>query len=325
VRGGRFVVALSLLAALTMPASAADPSMAPVSPSPQPSPALPPTGTVDWVPVDGVLGGSVPGLQVWTQTPVAWAGGLAILETATVAGAGADTAVWQQPAVWRSDYGVRWRRAVLPAGVGSDLSLVAWREGLAVIDTRQSEARWRSLVWSSADGVRWHRAGSLDLRPRGDLRGCGFRYPLVVGAGQRLIVTISCGSFGSGGDLAPDRRTVGLAARTRPDIALTAWSWTTTDGRHWSRHLVTRSLDPAGAARYLFLLSPVGDGATGVMCCYPPTLWWTPDGARWTNLGRLPDDVPYQDAVAVDAMTDGDGQPTAWLLVGQADHPVGDH
>ena len=195
----------------------------------------PPTGgDVRWQLADGLLGNSIPGLSVDTTPPIAWAGRFWAIETDTVASPNGDwqgRVTWHDPAIWWSGDGKVWTRRALPSGMTGQLSLVPWATGLAIYDWRDAPepAGLRFLVWSSADGLHWHRQGGLDLRPTGDLRGCGFLDTYLESAGDRFVVSANCAVLhGAGGEVNPGFRTVASAASATTQ-GIPTHTWTSRD------------------------------------------------------------------------------------------------
>ncbi len=311
------VVALTGVSGLPSVALATEPTMSP----PVMSAPLP-TASIDWQPVDGLLGGSVPAVSLWVDRPVRWRDGLAVLERGGTVMPGTPDAIdWQAQAVWVSTDGVAWERRLLPDVRLSDPTLLAWHGGLLVASTTVSKRGWRIDVWSSPDGVGWIRLGHLMARPTGRLEGCAFTEGRIAVSEDRILAMASCVAYGNGMTHVPPVAGVdGSAQRALGDPDL--WAWTSVDGQRWSRHLVTDALDPAGAAQHAVLLRSTGSGFAAVMCCYPPRLWWSDDGAHWQEVATLPDTVAYQDVDDLGAVVH-DGVPTTWLLVGDRQHPVG--
>jgi hypothetical protein len=71
------------------------------------------------------------------------------------------------------------------------------------------------------------------------------------------------------------------------------------------------------------LVEAFGEGFAAVMCCYPPSVWWSEDGTRWREIMGLPSEVAYQDVAALGALL-RDGRPGTWLLLGDKDHEIGE-
>jgi hypothetical protein len=264
----------------------------------------------------------VPGFTVGATDPVVWSKGFAVLEEgAYVRGGGNRSITWNEPAVWLSRDGQVWTRHRLPhAIVGRELSMLTWQDGLSVVDQVPRERGWRFRLWSSADGRRWHRAGTFDQRPIGRLDDCAFTYPHVVSTDARILAMASCTPYANGRTRAPVAQ---LAAAPGREPRAPLWAWTSDDGTHWSRHLVTDRLDPAGTARSPVLVESIGDGFAAIMCCYPPTVWWSDDGQTWRESTGLPTDVAEHDVSAFGAFI-GDGRPETWLLMADKPHEIGE-
>jgi hypothetical protein len=316
----------SLIAALilgTAGSLAATPTqMAPgpsVTASTKPSPSAPASGPVRWQPVSGVLGNAIPGLEVNTTAPIVWKGRFYAVEADVVAAVPMpdrdenELVVWRQPATWRSTDGQRWTRRALPAGMTGRLSMVAWGERLAIIDVREGsqERGWWFLVWSSTDGVHWHRQGELRVTPTADLRGCGLNDGVVVGAESRLVAVASCKLLvGAGGEIAPDYQSIGSAVE-EPMQDVPTYSWTSVDGRHWRRHTIYEARNPYTDG--MRLIRSVGSGVAAVTCCRDPRLLWSSDGSRFRVIARLPN-VHVDAGSDVGAIIDAHGTPVTWLL-----------
>jgi hypothetical protein len=282
-----------VVAGAPTPSGAAEPGASPAE-----SITVAPRDTIAWTPVAGPLGGTVPDLSVRARTPIAWHGGFAALETATYFHLdvhGHPSVTWPGPAVWTSTDGMDWTRAEVPGRVADELTLLSWRDGLAIVERRDIRAPsrrpigfsdWRFRVWSSADGARWRRHGDLILRPEGALRDCALYDPQVVTAGDRLVVATTCyQEFGAGGSSGPSNGRVALTQRVDA-AAIPVFAWSSADGRRWTRRLVTR-IREQGATFVGF--RPVQGGAT-VSLAEPWRIRWSRDGRRWRDIGGFPRD-----------------------------------
>jgi hypothetical protein len=288
---------------------------------PSPLASALPIPSIDWQPVDGLLGGAVADVSLWVGQPIHWRDGLAVLERGgTVLPGTPDAIDWQAQAVWVSGDGVTWDRRRLPDVRLSDPTLLGWRGGLVLASSVVSGRGWRIDLWSSPDGVGWSRLGHLQARPTGRLRGCAFTEGRIAATEDRILAVASCVPYENGTIGGSAVAGVDGSAQRATDAA-NLWAWTSVDGRRWSRHLVTEGLDPAGAAQHAVVLRSIGSGFAAVMCCYPPRLWWSDDGAHWREVSTLPDTVAYQDVHDLGAVL-RDGSPTTWLLVGDREHPV---
>ncbi len=284
---------------IPMAAIAAD-----ADPSPTASPAVsvPPItvvapDTVTWTPIDGPFGTTVPGISVEAMAPIAWRGGFAAVERSTYYGLddhGSAAVTWDGPAVWVSADGASWTRSRAPIR-SIEPTLVAWRDGLALVETeriRGTDRRptgsndWQIRIWTSPDGERWRRGGGLTLRPEGDLRDCALYDPQVVTAGDRLVVATSCfRQLGSGGTLDRKPEQIATAQRANP-ARIPVLAWSSRDGRRWTRRLVTH-IRERGATMTAF--EPALDGAV-VASAAPWRVHWTRDGREWRDIGPLPQD-----------------------------------
>jgi hypothetical protein len=284
------------------------------SPSPSaPSPIQTPTasvriGDIVWGPVDGtaepVLGStmSVPGASMGAGQVVAWSGGYAVL------GDG----------VWVSPDGRAWTGYALPRRIdGQGVSLLTWHDALLLVEQRPRGRGWRFRLWSSTDGQEWQRAGTFDQRPVGRLKDCAFTYPHVVSTHARILAMADCVPYANGRVGPATAQLVGAAQASAPIVPI--WAWTTDDGKRWKRHLVTDQLDPRGSGRSPVLVDAIGDGFAVILCCYPPTMWWSDDGASWREITALPDGVIAESVHALDAFIQ-DGRPVRWLLFADKDH-----
>ena len=293
---------LAVLGALVVPlvamgtVGATSPSPSVSLPIPTPAASIA-TGSVTWRPVDGALGGSLPGVTIGAGDAVAWTGGFAVL------GDG----------VWLSTDGQIWTGHSLPQEIdGQESSLLTWRGGLLLIEQRPRERGWRFRLWSSADGREWRRAGTFDQRPVGRLDGCAFTYPHVVSTDARVLAMASCAPYANGRVRPRIAGRAGVAVRAEPSVP--TWAWTSDDGSHWSRHLVTDDLDARGAGRDPVLVEAIGNGFAAILYGYPHTLWWSDDGASWTEISQLPRTVDEPSIWALGAIA-RDGRPERWLLM----------
>ena len=328
----RRLVPVLALAAMLFDIGAPDAGALGLSPAPSGSPVVAPSGPpapaspsteVRWRPVDGVLGGAIPMLSVGTTTPITWDGRFWALETyadATPPDGAAGSATWHDAGVWESVDGASWVRHPLPAAMIGQLTLLPWRRGIAIIEevrTRSAGVRWRFRVWMSTDGARWHRSGGLDLRATGALRGCGFGRTAVTTAGDHLVAVADCVLFvGAGGDIGPGYRSQAsalVASATPIPATIPTYTWTSSDGRSWTRHRVDvrsghRVNDP-----WLSEVRAVGDGMAVLTGERQRRLLWSTDGVRFQTVADLPDARnPVDD---VDATVDGRGTPRTWWIL----------
>ena len=313
------MIALALTLAGTPGVEARSPST-PSSPAPTSGPSLSPVADVRWQLADGLLGNSIPGLSVDTTPPIAWAGRFWAIETDAVASPNGDwqgRVSWHDPAIWWSGDGKVWTRRALPSGMTGQLSLVPSATGLAIYDWRDAPepAGLRFLVWSSADGLHWHRQGGLDLRPTGgDLRGCGFLDTYLESAGDRLVVSANCAVLhGAGGEVNPGFRTVASAASATTQ-GIPTHTWTSRDGHRWTRHRVPVTMADRDGVVLFVMFRSVGDGIAAITAGPHGRLLWSTDGATFRTVAALPGE--RDDSVEdIDATTDPGGAPISWLLV----------
>ena len=95
----------------------------PASPSGRP-PGVP-EDDVDWTPVEGLLGGAVPVVEVSTETPLAWDGRFWALERQMVVRPTDDTrdaVSWEGAALWRSASGLAWAGSSVSPWTSSHLT-----------------------------------------------------------------------------------------------------------------------------------------------------------------------------------------------------------
>jgi hypothetical protein len=305
---GALATFAALVAALLGAGTAGAGSPSPDASTPVPTPAASVgIGDVIWGPVDGTAGPvlgttmSGPSTTMGAGQVVAWNGGYAAL------GDG----------VWVSPDGRAWTGHPMPREIdGPELSLLAWHDELLLVEQRPREQGWRFRLWSSTDGHAWRRAGVFDQRPLGRLDGCAFTYPHVVSTETRILAMADCVPYANG---RIEPATARLMAAAAPEPGAPIWAWTSDDGTHWKRHLVTDDLDPAGAGRSPHLVEAIGDGFAAILCCYPPSVWWSDDGASWRAIMGVPSDVSYDTIAALGAFV-RDGRPATWLLFADKEH-----
>jgi hypothetical protein len=299
----RFLVLAGLVAmvgCLPTTARAADPDASPTAPpaASPPSITVVAPDAVTWTPIEGPFGTAVPGISVEAMAPIAWRGGFAAVERSMYYGLddrGNAAVTWDGPAVWVSTDGASWTRAMVPGRDASELTLLAWRDGLVLVETRGIRGTvrrpfgvndWRFRIWTSTDGRHWRRRGGLTLRPEGALRDCALYDPQVVTAADRLVIATSCfRQLGAGGTLDPRLGQVGMAQRANP-ARIPVFAWSSRDGRRWRRGLVTRIRERG--ATFVGFRTVLG-GAT-VSLEGPRRILWTRDGRRWRDISSLPRD-----------------------------------
>jgi hypothetical protein len=282
-------------------------SPSPVMPAGSPLPSAGASvspGSVVWQDIDGPSGVSTPSVDIGAADVIAWTGRFAAVEDG----------------VRVSPDGRAWDPHPLPSAIDGPVSLLPWHGGLLAIEQRPRERGWRFRLWSSADGQEWRRAGTFDQRPVGRLEGCAFTYPHVMSTDTRILAMASCTPYANG-RLAPS--VAQLSAVVGPDVRAPIWAWTSDDGTHWDRRLVTDRLDPRGAVQAPVLVRAIGDGFAAILCCYPPRVWWSDDGASWREAVALPGSVSYDTIEALNAFV-RDGRPATWLLVADKDHEIGE-
>lgn len=291
------------------------PAIAPIPAGPQVTAA----NDVAWTPVEGPLGGAIPGLDVESEAPVAWDGRFWVLERATIVSWGDDgRGVWREPGVWRSTDGARWQRASLPQRLSGDLSLVPWGDRLALIELVGLDDRpgFDLLVWASLNGTSWRRVGRLGLRATGRYRGCGFTGTFVASTAKTLVVTSSCLHRRGSGEVRPGLATIAAAQRTTRGASPT-YSWTTSDGRTWTPHRLFTSSAERLAPRIVRLES-VGTGLAAIVDRRPrQDLLWSADGSTFATVVSLPASGPEIECCGVggiDLVPRDDGRAD-WLLL----------
>ncbi|MBX3030179.1 MAG: hypothetical protein KF809_08450 [Chloroflexi bacterium] len=331
------------LAALLLSMVATSTTAQAPSASPDIAASMPPGTTasvqdLDWDPVPGVLGGAIDGFEVLGDPPIAWSGGVAVLEHAAEARPTWPRSVlWREPAVWLSTDLVRWSRHALPRDIQRPSSLLAWKRGLLVVDERGTTRGWWVVLWRSADGRSWRRMGGFRFRARGARAGCSFHERQIVASGKRLVATASCAPVGgSGSRIGPGTEVAGIAVTSHriASVAMAAtprgtaaaprpfprpWMWTSTDGRTWTARRLGARDDPGAFDDQWVWLRSMGGGLVALGLGDERRFAWSSDGVTWKAQGELPALL-----VAVDgpsATLDARGRPETWFALGSVRRP----
>lgn len=297
---------------------------------PSDQPALEANDDVDWTPVEGVLGGAAQGVHVQIDELVAWSRRVWALEERAIASSSDDErVVWDDPASWRSSGdGRRWSRSRLPRSASDELSLTTWDDKLALIEQRYLDDRpgVDVRVWTNDGEHGWRQAGRLRVRAVGRYRGCALTGELVAATARTLVVTASCLPLrGAGGSVGPGIASAASAQRTTGGRATyPTYSWTSTDGRHWTSHRLFTSSDELRAASIIGLWS-VGMGVAAVVDRGArQDLLWSADGASFATVAALPvvgSDVAVAGIYGVALVPRDDGR-VQWLAL--LSHPQRD-
>ena len=182
---------------------------------------------------------------------------------------------------WRSTDGENWTRSDLADSDGYQaISMTAWSGGFAALAS-QPGADAGYGVWLSADGVAWHKAGTVAT----------FGAKSIVARSDRLVV---------------------VGSKQDATRGMVPASWSSADGGSWAEAVAPVS----GIGATFDAVAVVGDsvvaigmshvGGTGEpggpsatpLALVPPTAWISSDGSSWQILGDAPAFQPYLTSMA---------------------------
>jgi hypothetical protein len=181
---------------------------------------------------------------------------------------------------WHSTDGKSWTRVDLPESNGYQArSMTAWGGGFAALASQPSDPEY--AVWTSPDGIAWHRAGN----------------PSAFGAASMVAI--------------PGRLVV-VGSRRDAGRGMVPAAWSSVDASSW-----TESAAPVTGFGATFDAAAVVDGnivaigashvagtdasagaSPSLPPLVPPSAWISTDGSAWQPLGDIPLYQPYLTSMA---------------------------